>query len=62
MGATLTTLIVGNPDIDFRYEHKNGELEYRLDTKEIRASIKSRAIGSKERKQDKQSNNEGAEQ
>lgn len=40
MEATLTTLIVGNPEVDFIYEHKRGELEYRLDTKEIRASIK----------------------
>ena len=40
MEATLTTLIVGNPEVDFIYQHKSGELEYRLDTKEIRASIK----------------------
>ncbi len=40
MEATLTTLIVGNPEVDFIYQHKRGELEYRLDTKEIRASIK----------------------
>ena len=42
--ATLTTLIAGNPEIDFIYEHKRDELEYRLDTKEVRARIKSRAI------------------
>ncbi len=62
MGATLTTLIAGNPEVDFIYEHKNDELEYRLDTKEIRARIKRRAIGSRERKQDRQSNNEGDKQ
>jgi len=39
MEATLTTLIAGNPEVDFIYEHKNDELEYRLDTKEIRARI-----------------------
>jgi len=44
MEATLTTLIAGNPGIDFIYEHKRDELEYRLDTRKIRAGIKSRAI------------------
>jgi len=39
METTLTTLIAGNPEVDFIYEHKNDELEYRLDTKEIRARI-----------------------
>jgi len=39
MKTTLTTLIAGNPEVDFIYEHKNDELEYRLDTKEIRARI-----------------------
>ncbi len=62
MGATLTTLIAGNPEVDFIYEHKNDELEYRLDTKEIRTRIKRRAIGSRERKQGRQSNNEGDKQ
>ena len=44
METTLTTLIVGNPEVDFIYEHKKDELEYRLDTKEIRTRIKGRAI------------------
>jgi len=44
MGKTLTTLIAGNPEVDFRYEHKKDELEYHLDTKEIRARIKKKAI------------------
>ena len=44
MEMTLTTLIAGNPEVDFIYEHKRDELEYRLDTKEIRAGIKKRAI------------------
>lgn len=43
MQATLTTLIVGNPEVDFIYEHKKGELEYRLDTKEVRARIRETA-------------------
>ena len=41
--TTLTTLIAGNPEVDFIYEHKKDELEYRLDTKEIRARIEKRA-------------------
>jgi len=63
MEATLTTLIAGNPEVDFIYEHKKDELEYRLDTKEIRAGIirKSNKVV-KERKQDRQSNNEGVKQ
>lgn len=37
---TLTTLIVGNPEVDFVYEHKTDESVYRLDTKEIRSRIR----------------------
>ena len=44
MEMTLKTLIAGNPGIDFIYQHKKDELEYRLDTRKIRAGIKSRAI------------------
>ena len=44
MEKTLITLIAGNPEVDFRYEHKKDELEYHLDTKEIRARIKKKAI------------------
>ena len=44
--TTLTTLIAGNPAVDFIYEHKKDEIEYRLDTKEIRDGIKSKAIRS----------------
>ncbi len=42
MEATLTTLIAGNPEVDFIYKHKKDESEFRLDTREIRDSIKSR--------------------
>ncbi len=62
METTLITLIAGNPKVDFRYEYKKDELEYRLDTREIRAGIRVGQQGSKEQKQDRQSNNEGAEQ
>jgi signal transduction histidine kinase len=41
---TLITLIAGNPETDFVYEHKKDELEYSLDTKEIRARIRKTAI------------------
>ncbi len=44
METTLTTLIAGNPEVDFIYEHKNDELEYRLDTKEIRAGVKKKTL------------------
>ena len=42
MGKTLTTLIVGNPEVDLIYEHKRDGATYRLDTKKIRAGIKKR--------------------
>jgi hypothetical protein len=44
MEATLTTLIIGNPEVEFIYEHQKGEFKYSLDTKEIRARIKGKAI------------------
>ncbi len=43
IGTTLTTLIAGNPEVDFVYEHKKDESEYRLDTREIRDGIKRQA-------------------
>ncbi len=62
MEMTLTALIAGNPEVDFTYEHKKDGLEYRWDTKEIRDGLKAKQLGNKERKQDRQSNNEGAQQ
>ena len=44
MEMTLSTLIAGNPAVDFIYEHKKDESEYRFDTREIRAGIKSGSI------------------
>ncbi len=32
---TLTTLVLGHPEIDFLYEHKKGEKVLRLDTRDI---------------------------
>ncbi len=38
MAATLQTLVGGNPDVDFLYEHKRGTERTRFDTREIRPS------------------------
>ena len=64
MEATLITLIAGNPEVDFTYEHKKGELECRLDTKEIRAGLRRGAMvkAGRGREEDKRSSNEGVEQ
>ena len=45
---TLITLIVGNPDIDFLYEHRRNGNTYSLDTKEIKAEIEGIPIHSSE--------------
>ena len=37
--ATVTTLIMGHPDIDFLFVHKNEVGEVRLDTRELRAVL-----------------------
>jgi len=39
MSQTLITLIMGNPDIDFLYIHRQDGREYRMDTAEIRAQL-----------------------
>lgn len=39
MAATITTLIMGNPEIDFVYFHRIDGNEYGLDTREIRAEM-----------------------
>lgn len=39
MADTMTTLIEGNPDVDFMYVHRKDGEEYRLDTREIRAEL-----------------------
>jgi hypothetical protein len=40
MTETLLTLIVGNPEIDFYYEHQKGDFLYTFDTEEIRSGLK----------------------
>ncbi len=39
MVDTLVTLIVGNPEIDFLYQHKKGSFEYTLDTAVIKKEL-----------------------
>ncbi len=39
MAATITTLIEGNPSVDFVYSHWKDGKDYRLDTREIRAEL-----------------------
>jgi hypothetical protein len=39
MVTTLLTLIVGNPEIDFFYQHRKGTFEYTLDTKVIKKEL-----------------------
>ena len=40
IAATLITLIAGNPEVDFIYEHVNDESKYRIDTEEMRTRNK----------------------
>ena len=39
MAATITTLIIGNPEIDFVYSHQIDGNDFSLDTREIRAEM-----------------------
>jgi anti-sigma regulatory factor (Ser/Thr protein kinase) len=39
MVATVTTLIEGNPEVDFIYTHRKHGKEYALDTREIRREL-----------------------
>ena len=44
MAATVTTLIIGNPDIDFVYSHRIDGEEFSLDTREIRAEMQDLSL------------------
>lgn len=44
MAATLTTLIIGNPGIDFVYSHRIDGEEFSLDTREIRAEMEDLSL------------------
>ncbi|OIP36638.1 hypothetical protein AUJ95_09205 [Candidatus Desantisbacteria bacterium CG2_30_40_21] len=39
MMATMSILVVGNPEVDFLYEHRKGDLLYQLDTVIIKAEL-----------------------
>jgi len=39
MAATITTLIIGNPEIDFIYSHRTDDKDFSLDTRQIRAEM-----------------------
>ena len=44
MPATITTLIMGNPGIDFVYSHRIDDNDYSLDTREIRAEMEDLSL------------------
>lgn len=44
MAATVTTLIIGNPGIDFVYSHLIDGREFSLDTREIRAEMEDLSL------------------
>ncbi|MGD9236510.1 MAG: ATP-binding protein [Desulfobacterales bacterium] len=44
MAATITTLIIGNPGIDFIYSHRIDGEEFSLDTREIRAEMEDLSL------------------
>lgn len=48
MTETVTTLIEGNPAVDFVYCHKRDGREYLLDTREIRAELEEIPLNSPE--------------
>ena len=39
IAATITTLIIGNPEIDFEYTHVIDDNEFTLDTRELRSEL-----------------------
>jgi hypothetical protein len=44
MAATITTLIMGNPGIDFVYSHRIDGKEFSLDTREIRTEMEDLSL------------------
>ena len=39
MVETILTLVIGNPEIDFFYQHRKGDFEYTLDSAEIKQEL-----------------------
>jgi len=46
IGQTIITLVVGNPEIDFIFEHKRNGHTYCLDTRKIKAQLNEMPINS----------------
>lgn len=46
IGQTIITLIIGNPEIDFIFEHKRNGHTYCLDTRKIKAQLNEMPINS----------------
>ncbi len=44
MAATMTTLIIGNPGIDFVYYHRINGKEFSMDTREIRSEMEDLSL------------------
>jgi len=44
MGATLISLIAGNPDVDFIYRHIAGDRDFSIDTGEIRKAFDNKPV------------------
>ena len=44
MAATITTLIIGNPGIDFVYDHRINGKEFSMDTREIRSEMEDLSL------------------
>jgi len=39
MASTMTTLIMGNPEVDFYYRHQVADAEFAMDTRQVRESF-----------------------
>ena len=44
MASTVTTLIIGNPGIDFVYSHRIDHKDFNLDTREIRSEMEDLSL------------------
>jgi len=45
MPTTLTTMIAGNPGVDFIYTHRSDNRDYTLDTREVKNALEDVPIG-----------------
>jgi hypothetical protein len=48
LAETISTLIQGNPDVDFLYTHRKNDKEFSLDTREIRSELEEVPINNPE--------------